>query len=76
MSVAEIARELERRGCVLRGRPTQAVSDALRTEVRNRRVRKVDHGVYAPGLVTKGHVRYAERRLRELRTGRVTILNR
>jgi hypothetical protein len=76
MKVADIARELERQGYRLRGRPTQAVSDVLRTEVRSGRVVKVDHGVYIAGHVSRQRVRYAERRLRELRTGRVTILNR
>jgi hypothetical protein len=76
MRVADIADELERRGFRLRGRPTQAVSDVLRTEVRCGRVVKVDHGVYIAGHISRDRVRYAERGLRELRTGRPAILNR
>jgi hypothetical protein len=74
MKVADIATELTSRGYRLRGRPTQAVSDVLRTEVRCGRAVKVDHGTYMAGKVTPGHIRYAERRLHELRTGRVSIL--
>jgi hypothetical protein len=49
MRVAEIAAVLEGRGYLLRGRPSQAVSDVLRTEVRCGRVLKLDHGLYGAG---------------------------
>ena len=65
MKVGEIAMRLELAGHHLRGRPTQAVSDALRTEVRAGRAVKLDHGTYGPGVVTSGHLRYAARSLRE-----------
>jgi hypothetical protein len=70
MRVAEIVSRLEARGYRLRGRPTQAVSDVLRTEVRAGRAIKLDHGVYAPGRVTRSHIRYARRCLLELARGR------
>jgi hypothetical protein len=66
LRVAEIVDRLYSRGYRLRGRPTQAVSDVLRTEVRAGRVVKLDYGLYAPGLVSRSHLRYARRCLIEL----------
>ncbi|HKY16916.1 MAG TPA: hypothetical protein VJM33_18460 [Microthrixaceae bacterium] len=65
MKVSDIVALLELAGHQLRGRPTQAVSDALRTEVRAGRVVKLDHGTYAPGVATPAHLRYATRSLQD-----------
>ena len=70
MKVAEIADELARSGFAFRCRPTQAVSDALRTEVTHGRVTHLDHGTYAIGRVTDRHLRYAQQCIRELRRTR------
>jgi hypothetical protein len=66
LRVAEIAAALQAQDYRLRGRPTQAVSDVLRTEVRAGRALKLDHGLYVAGIVSRSHLRYARRCLIEL----------
>ena len=66
MRVAEVVDVLAAQGFGFRGRPTQAVSDALRSEVRHGRVAKVDWGWFAYAGATDRHVRYARESLREL----------
>ena len=67
LKVSEIVAVLQQAGYQLRGRPTQAVSDVLRTEVAAGRAHRIDHGVYVAGHVSPGHLRYARRCLAERR---------
>jgi hypothetical protein len=53
MTVAELVDAVDRRGFALDGRPSKAVSDALRWEVGRGRVVGVRRGVYRPGHVAK-----------------------
>lgn len=73
MTVAELVQELDRQGFTVKGRPTKAVSDALRWERRRGRVRRLGHGLYGPGYVPRGtEYRIIERvgALRRLAAGR------
>jgi hypothetical protein len=53
MTVAELVNELTRQGFTVKGRPTKAVSDALRWEIRRGRVRRLGHGLYGPGPIPR-----------------------
>jgi hypothetical protein len=53
MTVAELVQELDRQGFTTKGRPTKAVSDALRWERRRGRVRRLGRGLYGPGVVPR-----------------------
>ena len=66
-SVAEIVERLHASGYELRGRPTQAVSDALRTEMRNGRVARVGRGRYMIDHLTDRQLRYSRQRVLEFR---------
>ncbi len=46
MSISQLVGELERLNTPLAGRPSKAVSDALRWEIRNGRVERVGRGRY------------------------------
>lgn len=73
MTVAELVSELDRQGFTAKGRPTKAVSDALRWERRRGRVRRLGHGLYGPGVIPHStEYRIIERvgALRRLAAGR------
>jgi hypothetical protein len=46
LSVSELADRLQRRGFTFAGRPSKAISDSLRTEVRKGRAQRISRGVY------------------------------
>ncbi len=66
-SVAEIVDRLRQSGYEFKGRPTQAVSDALRTEIRNGRVARVGHGQYRIHQITDRQMRYSRQCVLEFR---------
>ena len=68
MTVAELAEELERQGFAVAGRPSKAISDALRWEANADRVVRVGHGSYGPGFMprsTEYRIRQRVAKLRE-----------
>jgi hypothetical protein len=48
MTVAELAAALDAQGFTTDGRPSKAISDALRWEMQRERVRRLDRGLYGP----------------------------
>ena len=52
-SVAELADELDRQGFSVGGRPSKAISDALRWEVAHGRVRRSGRGRYRSGCIPR-----------------------
>jgi hypothetical protein len=50
-TVAEIVESLGRQGFRVRGRPSKAVSDALRWEIGRGRVRQLRRGLYGPAYI-------------------------
>lgn len=46
MRITDIVETIHKQGFTLAGRPSKAVSDSLRTEVRKHRVRRLSRGVY------------------------------
>jgi hypothetical protein len=73
MTVAELVKELDRQGFTVKGRPTKAVSDALRWERQRGRVRRLAHGLYGPGAIPRStEYRIIERvkALRRMAAGR------
>jgi hypothetical protein len=53
VSVAELVDRLHTQGLDVDGRASKAISDALRWEVRRRRVRKLARGLYAAGPLAR-----------------------
>jgi hypothetical protein len=67
LTVAQLVEAVAAEGFLLRGRPSKAVSDALRWEVRRGRVLRHARGIYGPGTMprqTKSRIRTRVRRLR------------
>ena len=52
-SVVELAAELDRQGFSVDGRPSKAISDALRWEVAHGRVRRSGRGQYRSGYIPR-----------------------
>jgi len=50
-TVAELIDALDRRGFCVCGRPSKAVSDALRWEIARGRVRRLRRGLYGPAYI-------------------------
>jgi len=63
LAVADLVAGLEREGYVTRGRPSKAVSDALRWEVARGRVRRLARGVYVVGHLPRQTAWRMRRRL-------------
>jgi hypothetical protein len=53
-TVAEMIEALRRQGFCFRGRPSKAVSDALRWEMGRGRVRRLGRGRYGPSSIPRG----------------------
>ena len=51
--IAELVQALSRYGFEFSGRPSKAISDALRWEMRYGRVRRCGRGVYGPGSMPR-----------------------
>ena len=66
MTVRQVVIELQRQGYAFGRKPTRAVSDAMRTEVKESRVVREGRGLYRACWVDEGHRRYVERVLREI----------
>ncbi len=66
MTVSDMCFEVEQRGFDVRGRPSKAVSDALRWEVRLGRVIQVERGVYRYGDVPRSTEYRMRRRVAEI----------
>ncbi|BBX32878.1 hypothetical protein MMAG44476_08321 [Mycolicibacterium mageritense DSM 44476 = CIP 104973] len=60
-SVADLVDALSDQGFTVKGRPSKAVSDALRAEITHGRVFRVRHGCYRPASMPRG----TEYRIRE-----------
>ncbi|OBF80022.1 hypothetical protein A5791_00505 [Mycobacterium sp. 852002-51163_SCH5372311] len=50
-TIVELIDALDRYGFCVRGRPSKAVSDALRWEIGRHRVRRLGRGMYAPAYI-------------------------
>ena len=57
LSVAELADRLQRRGFTFAGRPSKAISDSLRTEVRKGRAQRITRGIYVFSSASRSMVR-------------------
>jgi hypothetical protein len=66
LTVARMVALLERDGFEVLGRPSKAVSDALRWEIGRRRVVKIGRGTYAVGVIPRTTARRIYLRVREL----------
>jgi hypothetical protein len=53
LTIVELAEELDRKGFSVNGRPSKAISDALRWEVRHGRVRRSGRGRYRSGYIPR-----------------------
>jgi hypothetical protein len=53
-TISELIDVLDWHGFCVRGRPSKAVSDALRWEIAHGRVRRLDRGLYGPGYMPRG----------------------
>lgn len=73
LTVPELVRALERDGFTPWGRPSKAVSDALRWEIGRGRVVRVRRGVYAVGAMPKQTRSRITRRIAHLRAERADI---
>ena len=67
MTVADLAYEVERRGFDVRGRPSKAISDALRWEIRLGRVIQIERGCYRYGDVPRSTEYRMRQRVADLR---------
>ncbi len=52
-TVSEMADALTRQGFSFRGRPSKAISDALRWEMGRGRVRRIGRGLYGPRYIPR-----------------------
>lgn len=66
LTVAELIRGLERAGWSIHGRPSKAVSDALRWEVRRGRVVRVARSTYAVGHLPRSTAWWVRQQVRAL----------
>lgn len=66
-SVSQLAAELDSRGFGVRGRPSKAISDALRWERDHGRVFRRGRGRYGPASMPRGTEHRIHRRVMELR---------
>lgn len=66
-SVAELVRLLDADGWVVAGRPSKAVSDALRWEIGRGRVVRLGRGRYGPGTMPRQTHAWIRARVRSLR---------
>ena len=69
LDMAELARAVERAGFRVEGRPSKAISDALRAELDRGRVRRVDRGVYTASRVPRATVYRMRQRVERRRRG-------
>jgi hypothetical protein len=60
-TVAELIDALKWHSFSVRGRPSKAISDALRWEIEHGRVRRLGRGRYGPGCIPRG----TEHRIRQ-----------
>ncbi|CAM3927555.1 hypothetical protein [Smaragdicoccus niigatensis] len=67
ISIAEVIRAAEEQGFSFSGRPSKAVSDALRWETRRNRMRKLDRGEYRIGCIPPTSEKRIDERLRLLK---------
>ncbi|MCV7068099.1 hypothetical protein H7H51_24590 [Mycolicibacterium farcinogenes] len=66
-SVADLVDALEEQGFTTAGRPSKAISDALRWEMSHGRVCRVRHGRYRPAEIPRGTEYRIRNRVLELR---------
>ena len=66
MTVAELVEAVTRAGCSIHGRPSKAVSDALRWEVRRGRVLRVARSTYAIDRLPRSTAWWVRQQVREL----------
>jgi hypothetical protein len=67
MTVAALVEDLEDCGFGFVGRPSKAVSDALRWEVERDRVRRLRRGRYGPGAMPRSTEHHIRKRVQALR---------
>lgn len=66
MTVADLSMELTRQRFTVGGRPSKAISDALRWEVLHGRVVRTGHGAYSPGYMPRSTEYRIRRRVADL----------
>jgi hypothetical protein len=66
-TVADMVDLLAYQGFVVAGRASKTVSDALRTELRRGRVRRLQRGKYGPGCMPRSTEQYIHKRVTALR---------
>jgi len=67
-TVAELIGALDRHGFWVRGRPSKAVSDALRWEIEHGRVHRLGRGRYGPAYIPRSTEYRIHQRVLALRT--------
>ena len=67
ISIAELIQAAEQQGFSVAGRPSKAISDALRWEVRRDRIRKLERGEYRIGSIPRTSERRIDERLQMLK---------
>ncbi len=72
LTVTQLAQLLDDGGFTLPGRPSKAISDALRWEVGRRRVVRLGRGRYGPGRIPRGTAYRIDRRVERILAGEVT----
>jgi hypothetical protein len=72
LTVAQLARALEGDALTIWGRPSKAISDALRWEVGRGRVVRLGRGRYGPGRIPRATAHRIRRRVEAIRAGELT----
>lgn len=73
-SIGELAAELDSRGFVVRGRPSKAISDALRWEQDHGRVYRRGRGRYGPAWMPRGTEHRIHTRVMALRARAAALM--
>ncbi|OBJ01362.1 hypothetical protein A5624_06525 [Mycobacterium sp. 1482292.6] len=66
-TITELTEALDWHGFCVRGRPSKAISDALRWEIGRGRVRRLGQGRYGPGYMPRGTEHRIHQRVLALR---------
>jgi hypothetical protein len=73
LTVVDLVRLVEGEGFDVPGRPSKAISDALRWEIRRGRVIRVRRGLYAPGTIPRGTAHRIRSRVDQIRARRAAM---
>ena len=67
--ITDLIGALTKQGFAIDGRPSKSVSDALRWEMRRRRVRRFRRGLHRPGSMPRSTEYRMDQRVQSLRGG-------